>query len=112
MQENVEQSTRAERDANGRWLVAPKGARPWRKGESGNPQGAGDAYHAALKRVRARSSDIVERMVRDFIRLGISEAAARAQVTTMLANAATTQEPSTEVAEGAEVVEVVEEVQG
>lgn len=51
------------REANGRFLVPPPNGNRWRKGESGNPHGAGDAYHAALKRVRARSSDIVERMV-------------------------------------------------
>ncbi len=63
--ESVEESKGPQRDGSGRWLagITPPGARPWQKGESGNPHGAGDAYHAALKHVRARSSDIVDRMI-------------------------------------------------
>lgn len=47
------------------------------------------AYQAALLPYRPSEvapEDIKERMVRDYIRLGVSEAAARAQVDTMLAN--------------------------
>lgn len=47
-----------------------------------------NAYQAALLPYRpseVSQEDIVERMVRDFIRLGIPEAAARTQVAAMLA---------------------------
>ena len=48
-----------------------------------------NAYQAALlpyKPSEVSQEDIVERMVRDYIRLGFSEEIARAQVTSMLAN--------------------------
>lgn len=52
-----------------------------------------NAYQAALLPYRPSevpAEDIKERMIRDFIRLGIPEAAARAQVESMLANNAET----------------------
>lgn len=51
-----------------------------------------NAYQAALLPYRpseVSAADIQERMVRDFIRLGVPEAAARAQVAALTANAGT-----------------------
>lgn len=51
-----------------------------------------NAYQAALLPYRpseVSAEDIKERMVRDFIRLGVPEAAARAQVDALTANAGT-----------------------
>ncbi len=52
-----------------------------------------NAYQAALLPYRpseVSAADIQERMVRDFIRLGVPEAAARAQVAALTANAGKT----------------------
>ena len=57
-----------------------------------------NAYQSALlphKPSEVPQEDIKERMIRDYIRLGIPENVARAQVESMLANAAASAETST-----------------
>lgn len=61
-----------------------------------------NAYQAALLPYRpseVSAADIQERMVRDFIRLGVPEAAARAQVAALTANAGNTAAASADSSE-------------
>lgn len=65
-----------------------------------------NAYQAALLPYRpseVSAADIQERMVRDFIRLGVPEAAARAQVQALTANAGKSAETDTDATEPATV---------
>lgn len=65
-----------------------------------------NAYQAALLPYRpseVSAADIQERMVRDFIRLGVPEAAARAQVAALTANAGKVAETVTDTTEPATV---------
>ena len=64
-----------------------------------------NAYQAALLPYRpseVSAADIQERMVRDFIRLGVPEAAARAQVAALTANAGKAAETSEDTTEAAQ----------
>lgn len=51
------------RNAKGQWLTKPAGAKPFVKGQSGNPGGMTGDYHAAMKLARTKSKAVVERMV-------------------------------------------------
>jgi len=51
------------RDANGRYLVLPPHARPWKAGQSGNPTGKTGQYAEIIRLARSKTLPALKRMV-------------------------------------------------